>query len=300
MDLRQLEMFRAVAEQGSFTKAAERLHVSQSAVSRQVKLLEDEVGGALLRRGKSGASVTQAGEVLLRTTHRIEADLQDTLAQIVDTHALRRGRLTLAGGMTVCLFILPRVLRRYRRLYKGVDLRVVTGSSDVILRLIRSRSVDIGLLTLPIVARDLEVMPVLKEEMVVLSAPNHPLAQEKTVDAAQLGRYPLVLYEPGSNTRKLLDRYFLEQGVPVDVAMETENVEIIKAMVGSGLGVTVVPYAAVAKDIRAGRFAYARLRGQRLVRETAWVYLKSQTVPRAVSELLRVFDSMKADFGSKP
>ena len=82
--------------------------------------------------------------------------------------------------------------------------------------------------------------------------------------------------------------------------METENVEIIKAMVGSGLGVTVVPYAAVAKDIRAGRFAYARLRGQRLVRETAWVYLKSQTVPRAVSELLRVFDSMKADFGSKP
>lgn len=293
-------MFRAVAEAGSFTAAAERLHVSQSAVSRQVKLLEDELGGAVLRRGKTGATLTQAGEVLLRAAHRIDADLRDTLAAIADTHALRRGRLTLAGGMTVCLFILPRVLRRYRRLYKGVDLRVVSGSAETILGLIRSRSVDLGLLTLPIVARDLEVVPVLKEEMVVLCAPRHPLAQERTVDARKLGRYPLVLYEPGSNTRKLLDSYFLELGVPVEVAMETENVEIIKAMVGSGVGVTVVPFTAVAKDVRAGRFAFARLRGRHLVRETGWVYLRGETTPRAVVEMLRLFDSMKGEFGHKP
>ena len=84
------------------------------------------------------------------------------------------------------------------------------------------------------------------------------------------------------------------------MAMETENVEIIKAMVGNGLGVSVIPYAAAAKDVRQKRLAYARLRGRRLYRETGWVYLKSDDVPRAVLELLRVFDLMKGSFGGGP
>src|SRR5438046_10054352 len=100
LDLRQLEMFRAVAEQGTFTKAAGRLHVSQSAVSRQVQLLEEELGGALLRRSAKGVSLTEAGELLLRMTHRVERDVEEALAEISQTHALQRGMLHLGGGMT--------------------------------------------------------------------------------------------------------------------------------------------------------------------------------------------------------
>jgi DNA-binding transcriptional LysR family regulator len=89
--------------------------------------------------------------------------------------------------------------------------------------------------------------------------------------------------------------------VPVRVAMETENVEIIKAMVGAGLGVTIVPYAAIARDVRAHRrLAFSRLRGRRLFRETGWVYLKSDYVPRAISEMTRVFAEMRGRFGDKP
>src|SRR5262249_44136455 len=129
MDLRQLEMFRAVAEQGTFTRAADRLHVSQSAVSRQVQLLEEELGGALLRRSARGVTLTEAGELLLRMTHRVERDVEEALTEISQTHALKRGRLRLGGGMTVCLYILPRLLKRFRRLYSGVDLQVTTGRS---------------------------------------------------------------------------------------------------------------------------------------------------------------------------
>jgi DNA-binding transcriptional LysR family regulator len=300
MDIRQLDMFRAVAEEGSFTRAAERLHVSQSAISRQVKLLEDELGGTLLHRGARRVALTHPGELLLKMANRVSRDIQEVVSQISETHALTRGTLTLAGGMTVCMYILPRLLKKYRSLHKKVDLRVVSSSAESLLRMLRSHEVDLALMTLPIVAKDLEVVPVLREEMVVVTAPGHPLPRRRGVDPQELGRFPLILYEAGSNTRKVQDQLLLEEQVPVEVAMETENVEIIKSMVANGLGITLIPYAAIAKDVRHGRFAYARIRGRRLFRETGWVYVKSDYVPRTITEMLRVFDQMKEQFQSKP
>lgn len=300
MDIRQLEMFQAVAEEQSFTRAGEKIHVSQSAISRQIKLLEEELGGVLLHRRGRRVSLTDAGELLLKTANRLFRDMQDVVWQISETHHLHRGKLRLGGGMTVCIYILPKLLKKYRSLYKHVDLRVTSGTSEAILRLLRNHEVDLGLLTLPIVEKDLEVIPVLKEEMVVVTAPGHPLTRRRLVRPDELAKHPLILFEPGSNTRKMLDHFFLEEHIPCDMAMETENVEIIKAMVANGIGVTIVPYAAVAKDVRAKRFAYSRIEDRKLFRETGWVYLKSDYVPRTISEMLRVFDLMKHQFGIIP
>lgn len=181
-----------------------------------------------------------------------------------------------------------------------IDLRITTGESDFLLRLLRTGQVDLALLTLPIVAADLEVRPVLKEEMVVVTSGNHPLTRKRTIESKSLRRYPFVLFESGSNTRKVLDECFLEEQIPPKVVMETENVEIIKAMVASGLGITLLPYSAVAGELRTGRFAWARVRARRLYRETGWVFPKAQYLPRSVTEVLRVFDSMKHQFGGKP
>jgi DNA-binding transcriptional LysR family regulator len=300
MDVRQLEMFKAVAEEGSFTQAAQRLHVSQSAISRQVKLLEEELQGKLLHRGARRVTLTHAGELLLRMSIRVQQDMAEVISQISETHELRRGTLTLAGGMTVCMLILPRLLRKYRSLYKHVDLRVVSGSSEEVAGMLRNHEVDLALLTLPIVARDLEVLPVLKEELVVVTSPGHPLSKSRVVDAAELGRYPLIVYEPGSNTRKVIDSFFTLNNIPMEIAMETENVEIIKAMVAAGLGITLVPYMAIAREAKQRRIAFARLRGRPLHRETGWVYLKSDRVPRTVTEMLRLFESLKPQFGIRP
>jgi DNA-binding transcriptional LysR family regulator len=299
MDIRQLDMFRAVAEERSFTRAAERMHVSQSAISRQVKLLEDELGGRLLHRGGKGTTLTRPGEMLLKLANRMHRDMQDVVGQIAETHGLLRGSLTIAGGMTVCMHVLPRVLRKYRKLYKGVELRVVSGTTETLLRLLRAHEIDLALLTLPLVDRDLEVVPVIKEEMVVVTAAGHPLSRARAVDAHAIARFPLILYEAGSNSRRVQDQLFVGEPLPVKVAMETENVEIIKAMVAAGLGITVIPQAAIAKDLRSGRFGVTRLRGRRLFRETGWVYLKSDYVPRTVTAMLELFDAMKGQFGAK-
>jgi DNA-binding transcriptional LysR family regulator len=293
VELRQLQMLRTVAEERSFTKAGQRLHVSQSAISRQVKLLEEELGEVLLHRRGRQVTLTPAGDSLFAAANRVLRDIQDVVAQLSDARGLRRGTVRLAGGMTVCLYVFPKLLRAYRREHKQVDFRVVSGTSEQILGRLRSHDVDLGLLTLPISARDLVVIPVLKEEMVVVAGAGHPLTRRGTVEAAELGRFPMILYEAGSNTRKVVDGFFVEEGVAPEVAMETENVEIIKAMVSSGIGVTVVPYSAVAREVRSGRFSCARIRGRKLFRETGWVYLETDPLPRAAVEVLRVFDAMK-------
>ena len=298
MDLRQLEMFLAVAEEGGFTRAGERLHVSQSAVSRQIGLLESELGGRLFHRDGRRVSLTHAGEILAATAAGLSRQLSDVAGQISDVHGLKRGRLRLAGGMSVCMYILPRLLKRYRGLHPEVDVRVASGTSEAVLRKLRSHEVDLALLTLPVPEKDMEVVPVLKEEMVVVTAPGHPLAARRTVDPRELGRYPLILYELGSRTREAIEAFLRDHGVAYEVAMETENAEIIKAMVANGNGITVLSHATVASDIRHRRLAFSRLRGGKLYRETGWVYLKSDYRPRAVSEMLRLFEEMRGEFTS--
>jgi DNA-binding transcriptional LysR family regulator len=299
MDLPQLEMFLAVAEEGSFTRAGERLHVSQSAVSRQIGLLERELGGKLFHRDRLRTTLTPAGELLAATASGLSRQLGDVAEQISEVHGLKRGRLRLAGGMSVCMYILPRLLKRYRSLHPEVDLRVTSGTSEAVLRKLRSHEVDLALLTLPILERDMEVVPVLKEEMVVVAAPGHPLVARSTVHPRDLAGHPLILYELGSRTREAVEGFLREEGVRYEVAMETENAEIIKAMVANGNGVTILSHATVAADIRHKRLAFARLRGRRVYRETGWVYLKSDYVPRAVREMLRLFEESREEFTSR-
>ena len=299
MDIRQLEMFLAVAEENGFTRAGERLHVSQSAISRQIGLLERELGGPLFNRDGRNVSLTQSGEILVGAAHRVFREMQQVVEQLSDVRELRRGRIRLAGGMSVCMYILPRLLKRYRKLHPDVDVRVSSGSSEEIIRKLRSHEMDLALLTLPVIADDLQVIPVLKEEMVVVTAQRHPFARKRMVNAREIGKYPLILYETGSRTRETIENFLREENVSADVAMETENAEIIKAMVASGIGITVLSHAAVAPDLRHERLAIARIRGRKLYRETGWVYLKSDYVPRTVTEMLRVFETMRGEFTSR-
>jgi DNA-binding transcriptional LysR family regulator len=299
MDLPQLEMFLAVAREKSFTRAGEKLHVSQSAVSRQVGLLERELGGKLFYRDGRRVALTHAGELLVQTASGISRQLEDAAEQVSAVHGLRRGRLRLAGGMSVCMYILPKLVKRYRELHPQVDLRVTSGTSEAILRQMRAHEIDLALLTLPVADKDVEVVPVLREEMVVVTAPGHPLTRGGAVDPRELARHPLILYEIGSRTRDAVETYLREEGVAFDVVMESENAEIIKAMVATGVGVTVLSHATVAPDLRHRRLAFARLKGRKVYRETGWVHLASEYVPRSVTEMLRVFRDMRTEFVSR-
>ena len=286
MDLRQLEILRAIAESGSFTAAGARLNVSQSAISRQILLLEEEFKEPLFIRFGRRIQITPTGETLLQLSHRVFADIRDTSESILDTKKALSGTLRLVGGMTVCLYVFPPLLKEFRRRHPDVDIKVITGGTPRLLRKLRSGSADLGLLTLPNDDPALATVPVIREELLLIAPAGHRLANGRAVPTSALVGQPFILFEGGSNTRRVLDEFFVRADIKPRVVAETENVEIIKSMVASGLGISIVPYQSVAREIRVGSLAMARIEGQTLVRETGWVHLKADRVPRMVREMM--------------
>src|SRR6185437_9374428 len=139
MDLRQLEIVRAVAETGSFTGAGARLNVSQSAVSRQILLLEDELHERLFVRLGRRVQITAAGEALLQLSHRLFHDIHETSASITDRQKVLTGTLRLVGGMTVCLYVFPALVKAFRERHPEVEIKIAVGGAQRLQRLVRSR-----------------------------------------------------------------------------------------------------------------------------------------------------------------
>ena len=302
VDLRQLEIIRAIAETGSFTAAGDKLHVSQSAISRQVLLLEEELGDQLFHRVGRRVRITPAGDALLQLGTRVFQDVQDTLAEISDRQESLKGTLRLVGGMTVCLYVFPALLVELRRVHPQLDLKITGASTEKCIEEMRTGRADLGLLTLPIDAPDLVAVPVVREELLLVTEPEHPLAKQRKIAAADLTRQPFVLFESGSNTRRVIDEFFLREHVEPRIVMETENVEIIKAMVRTGLGIGVIPYLAVAAEVANRQLFCSRIAGHELFRETGWIYPKMSRLPRTVSEVLTAFDRIRPGlrFAPKP
>ena len=293
MDLRQLEILRAVAESGSFTSAGRSLHLSQSAVSRQILLLEDELNEQLFLRIGRKIRITPAGATLLRLSQRVIDDITETRAGILESQQTLNGSLRVVGGMTVCLYVFPALLKEYRRIHPNVEVRVAPGATPRLIRRLRSGAADLGLLTLPVDDPNMVQVPVMREELLVATAPQHPLARKKQITPQDLVRQPFVLFESGSNSRRTIDEFFLREQIEPKVVTETENVEIIKALVRIGMGITIIPYQAVAREVRAGSLFCARIAGTQLVRETGWVHLRSARVPRAVQEMMQTLEHVR-------
>ena len=293
MDLRQLEILQAIAETGSFTACGRKLHVSQSAISRQIALLEEELGEPLFLRVGRKVRMTPAAEALVQLGQRVSQDVRDTLASVTDRTRELRGTLRLSGGMTVCLYIFPTLVKQLRRSHPKLDVKMMVATAGRSVEQIRAGHVDAGLLTLPVEEADLVTLPVLREELLLVTMPGHPLAKQKKITPQDLAGEPFVAFEAGSGTRRVIDRFFLSENIESNIVMETENVEIIKAMVKTGLGIGIVPYIAVAREVRARQFFVTRIAGYELFRETGWVYPRANRTPRMIDELLGAFESIR-------
>ena len=285
MDLRQLEIVRTVSEKGSFTAAARVLNVSQSAVSRQVLLLEDELGEPVFLRLGRKVRLTSAGQALFELSRRVLSDIHETTAGIRDHQQAPAGTLHLGGGMTVCLHVFPSLLKEFRRRHPDVEVKLTTGGTPQLLERVRSGTVDVALLTLPVEGADLMQVPVLREELLLVTHPSNPVGRQRRIRARDLDEQPLVLFERGSSTRRVIDDMIAREQIGPRIVMETENVEILKALVAIGMGLTVIPYQAIAREVRAGQLRCARLHDVSMVRETGWVYVRTSHVPRLVREM---------------
>jgi LysR family transcriptional regulator, low CO2-responsive transcriptional regulator len=290
VDLRQLEIVQAVAETGSFTAAGRKLRVSQSAISRQILLLEQEMNEPVFLRVGRRIRITPAGDALVQLSHRVFGDIKETVTLIGESQQVLSGSLRLAGGMTVCMYVFPALLHEYRRQHSAVEVKLITGPAPRLLHEIRTGAADLGFITLPVQEPEFVTVPAMEEEMLLVAHPSHPLARKQRIVSQDLVQQPFVLFEAASNSRRVIDQFFVKERIEPRIVMETENVEILKALVRSEMGITIIPYQAVAREVRSGQLCCARISGTHLARQTGWVYQRSNRIPRMVEEMFKAFE----------
>lgn len=244
LNLDHLHTFGEVIDAGSFSAAADRLDLSQPAVSLQVRQLEQRLGVRLIERVGKRLKPTSAGVTLLDHARRIDAVVDEAM-QALTTHAQGvTGEVAIGTGATACIHLLPPVLRAMRRRYPSLDIRVHTGNTDTVLAAVTENRLDVGLVTMPASGRSLHVTPVLDDAFVAIASTLGP-AFDGDVTPQMLAAQPIVAFEAGSSTRALIDEWFLQAGIRVRPVMALGSIEAIKEMVAAGLGVSVVPRMAV-------------------------------------------------------
>lgn len=265
MELRQLEAFVTVARRASFTRAAEELHLTQPAVTRQIAALEGELGVLLFDRLGKTIQLTGAGETLLGYAEPILRLADEAHAALEEQVAGRTGRIAIGAASTLATYVLPPLLTRFRQEHSGIELSLRTGLSSQVRELVRSGSVDLGLVTSEGEPGEgvggLLSEPLGVYETVLVVPPGHRLQHLARVTPADLSGEPLLAMATGTNLRTYAEHVLADAGVAPKVTMELDSVEAIKRMVEAGLGVSLLPRVAISTEVGAGRLVALPLIG---------------------------------------
>lgn len=294
LSLDRLRAFAYVVELGSFSAAAERLELTQPAISLQVRELEKHVGVRLIERVGRRAAPTAAGEELLGHARRIDAEVSAAL-DAMSRHAKGTvGRIRLGTGDTACIYFLPPVLRALRNKFPSLDIVVRTGNTPDILKSVEDNTIDVGLITLPAPGRMFDIQPVLDDEFVAITSRGAVALPEK-VAPNDLAKLPVVLYEPGAHTRQLIDQWAMRAGVSLKPVMELGSVEAIKELVGAGLGCGIVPALSL-PTAGARRRTVVRPLHPRLSRKLAIVMRRDKPLQKGLREVVGAIKEFAAAF----
>ncbi|HEY0161479.1 MAG TPA: LysR substrate-binding domain-containing protein [Edaphobacter sp.] len=276
----RLKVFRAVADAMSFRKAAEILHLSQPAVSQQIRTLEEETGARLFdRAGGDGRvsqiSLTEAGRLLLEYANRSAATLAEAQRALATLNHEVTGELKLGASTTIAQYLLPRILGAFLKQYPQVRMSMISGNTEEIAEAVAEEKVALGILEGPSMRRDLKAEPMAPDEMVLIVHPEHEWAQRKTaISPAELAKAHLLLRERGSGSRRVVERALKEAGLPLrslKIAMELDSTVAIISGVEADLGVGFVSRWAIDKALSLGTVRVVRVSGMRIVREFRFV-----------------------------
>lgn len=291
MEHTQLQSFLRVAEDGSVTRAAEALFVTQPAVTQQIRALERELGVALFDRTGRGVQLTAAGQVLRDYAQRSLALLDECRQVIADLETGKGGRLVLGTGVTTGIFHLPAWLQAFQQAYPAVEVVVRTGRSREVAEWVRERLIDLGLVTSPVENPDVHMTGLFEEEIVLVAPYGHPLA-DQPVPAHELAGLPLILFPRGSGFRDYLDHALAHAGIAAQVKMETDSVEAIKGFVAVGLGLAFLPASAVTAEVAAASLVCLSLDGlPALQRKTSVIYRNDRYQSAAMRGFLRMLNA---------
>ena len=294
MDLLQLEHFLAVAEEGNFTRAAERVGRTQPAVSQSVKKLEDEIGPPIFARDCPGLTITDDGRIVMDDTSRQVRLRDDAVRQLAALHNLSSGQLSIAAHESAAVYLLPDPLREYLQRFPHVKVGIYQCRLEDIPRQVMDREVDVGFVKEAPAFREIRSVLVNTDQMVLITAPRHPLASRGRVDIEELDNEPFIVHHLCSDTEQQIRRCFEAHSTRWNIAAELWSFENVKDFVEREVGLAIVPRITVAPELTARTLIEVSVKGLSIPRETLMVvrdqgYLSDSA--RQFVELVRTYST---------
>lgn len=285
---RRLQVFHTVARVMSFTKAAEILHMTQPAVTFQIKQLEDAFNTRLFDRTHNKITLTEAGRVVYDYAEQILESYAKMANDVKDLTGDITGALVIGASTTIAEYLLPRLLGVFKKQFPDVTLRLQVGNTDAIVSMVENNLLDLGIVEAPVYNKNLEVITCRLDELVVIVPPDHPLAAFDTIKPEQLTQYPFILREEGSGSRAVIDEYMRNAGmnfIDFDIVMELGSPESVKMAVESEVGVAITSRTTLSKEIKLGTLKAIPLNPP-LMRPFSHVRQRHKFRHRAVGQLL--------------
>lgn len=261
MEMAQLEYFSRVVQEKSFSKAADRVFRTQPAVSIAIRRLEEEIGLPLLDRTQKTPVLTDAGQVVYDYAQRI-LTLRDQVGQaIAELQSLKRGRVRVGANESTSLYLLPELILSFRDKHPDVKVEIYRHVSGRLPREVLERNVDFALMASEPADRDLEAFPVLKDELVLIMSPKHPMAGKASLRIKDLGSESFVAHNVKSGSRLKVIEAFARQHTPLNIALELATIETIKRFVQKQVGLAFVPRMCVREELERGVLVSVPVRG---------------------------------------
>ncbi|TKT76316.1 LysR substrate-binding domain-containing protein [Aquamicrobium sp. LC103] len=280
MDISQLRTLIHVAELGSLSKAADRLHIAQPALSRQIRLLEEELGARLFDRHGRGMIITNKGEDVLRHALRVMAELEEMRAAVADENAPLRGHVSIGLPPTASDILSEPLVSAFRDTHPEATLRIVSAYSGYLFDWLHRGEVDAAILYDPKSARTLRVQPLLEEALFLIGPPQSALSPDQPVEFADLENLRLLLPSNSHGLRIIVNRYAEEVDIRLNVKVEADSYSTLKSLVHSGHGFTVLPLAPMHEELTTGRLRAAPLINPVPLRRLIMSYPTDRPTPR--------------------
>jgi DNA-binding transcriptional LysR family regulator len=285
MDFEQLRTFQYVSRLKSFSRAAEKLGVTQPAISAQIRSLEKEVGARLFERDGGKVTYTAAGRLFEPFAEHCLQCQSHILTAIAELYRSARGEVSVSASEATSLYILPAVFSQYKRQYSRVNLNIVRAEHARSLEAVLNRDVDFAIASMPVKDTRLIVQVIHRDDIVLVVTPTHPLCMRETVTLADLTQYPLLVLKQGRQ-RTHLNNYFDHHEIRPRIAMELDSSELLKRLVLAEMGMGFLPHANVRDEEHAGLLKVVRVQGMRLSRELALIYRKDKILTHAAQAFL--------------
>jgi DNA-binding transcriptional LysR family regulator len=292
VDINQLEVLVAVARERSFSRAAEVLGRTQPAVSQAIRRLELEIGEKLFDRSSKDGTLTAAGEVLIDHAHHILNLRNSAERSLRDLRELQEGKVTISANEHTVFYLLP-LIAEFRKEHPKIKVEVRRGVASRIPREVTSRDVELGVVSFTPDEPSIKAVTVMTDSLVVIVAPDHPLAKKETISISALGDEILIAHNAQSPYRAKVIEAFERYRTRMNIAIELPSLEAIKKIVQGGAGVALVPRLTAEDEIRNGTLAAVRIKELKLERKLNIIYRRNSALSHAANAFVETARKMR-------